>query len=234
MYYHGNIMRKLLCCIFIIIFSVIYFDTFGAESEPFRQGLSLYAKGEFEMAALRLEEAKNIESRNPRTYFYLGNVYFQLNQLDQAIINYSAGLSFAENKGDFFYNLGNCYYEKENYLFATDMYSKAVEHNGELVDAHLHAGMAFYQAGDYPNTISQWETYLNKYPHSPQYDEVERAIALLKGKATETSPESGVGPDQELMDEVLSDLDSLVDSTENIMEGSEQAVDDLSIEGIER
>ena len=42
------------------------------------------------------------------------------------------------------------------------------------------------------------------------------------------------GLDQALLEEVLSDLDRLTNSTENIMELSEKPVDDLSIEDIER
>jgi len=211
----------------------------SAESEFYQKGLSHYQKGEFELAIASFEEAKRAEPRNALIYFYQGNSYYQLNDLDNAIITFTAGLGYTEDKGIFFYNLGNCYYLKGNYQFSTEMYDKALVYDPTLYDSYLNAGNAFYRAGNYEKTIVRWETYLEKYPETPQYENIRRAIAYLRGeltggKGTPSNIDETTGLDQDLMDEVMSDLDRLLNSTENIMEKSEKPVDDLSIEGIER
>jgi tetratricopeptide (TPR) repeat protein len=225
-------MKAYIPALIIILSLLPFFDTIAAENDYFRKAMQHYSRKEFELAAASFEEAKNIEPRNGDIYFYLGNSYWELGELDDAILSYTAGLSFTDQKGRFFYNLGNCYYVKGNYSFAADMYAKAVERDPGIVGAYRDAGMAYYKLGRYEDTINQWETYLNVYPETDQYAEIEKAIAILRrkttGKGTETEDNNA------LLDEVLGDLDSLVGKTENIMEGSEKPVDDLTVEGIER
>jgi tetratricopeptide (TPR) repeat protein len=213
--------------------------SWAAESDYFKRGLGFYQDNQFGLAVANFEEAKRIEPQNGLIYFYLGNAYYQLNDLDNAIITYTAGLSHAEDKGVFFFNLGNCYYLKGNFQFSTEMYSKALFHDPLLYDSYLNAGNAYYMAGNIEKTIFQWETYLEKYPETPQYQKIERAIAYLReemgdGDADADSADETEGLDAELLNEVMNDLDRLTNSTENVMEMSEKPVDDLSIEDIER
>jgi tetratricopeptide (TPR) repeat protein len=232
--------RRMLMCILIACSIVAFSGGMAAsESDIFRKGLSHYQAGDFELAIASFEEAKKTEPRNSLIYFYQGNAYFQLNDLDNAIITFTTGLGYAEDKGAFFYNLGNCYYLKGNYQFATEMYDKALFYDPTLYDSYLNAGNAFYKAGNYEKTIVRWETYLEKYPETPQYSNIERAIAYLRGKqdsvdAGAVTGEDSSRSDEDLMNDVMSDLDRLLNSTENIMEESAKPVDDLSIEGIER
>jgi len=232
-------MKKILYhLIIIIVFFTSVFDIFASENEYFKKGLAYYTKGEFQLAAASFKEAKNIDAMNPQVYFYLGNSYYQLNELDKAILNFTAGLNFTENKGIYFYNLANCYYLKGNYDFAAQMYKKAVHFDEKLFDSYLNAGNAYYREGNYPDTIIQWETYLEKHPQTPQYKNIQKAIAYLKGEIqqpeSEKNADKKTGIDSDLLKDVLSDLDKLVNSTENIMETSEKPVDDLSVEDIER
>jgi len=211
----------------------------AADSAYFNRGLNFYQDNQFGLAVANFEEAKRIEPQNGLVYFYLGNAYYQLNDLDNAIITYTAGLSHAENKGVFFYNLGNCYYLKGTYEFSTEMYDKALFHDPMLYDSYLNAGNAYYRAGNIEKTILKWETYLEKYPETPQYQNIERAIAYLReelgnGEAVPSNVDETTGLDADLLSEVMSDLDRLTNSTENVMEMSEKPVDDLSIEDIER
>jgi tetratricopeptide (TPR) repeat protein len=212
---------------------------FAAVNVAYERGLTHYQNGDFELAIASFEEAKQAEPRNSLIYFYQGNAYYQLQDLDNAIIAFTAGLGYTEDKGIFFYNLGNCYYLKGNYEFSTEMYTKALAYDPTLYDSYLNAGNAYYKAGNIEKTISRWETYLQKYPETPQYENIERAIAYLRGELNTTDGntdhvEDNTGLDQALLEEVLSDLDRLTNSTENIMEVSEKPVDDLSIEDIER
>jgi tetratricopeptide (TPR) repeat protein len=211
----------------------------AVEGEFYSIGLSHYQNGDFQLAVAGFEEAKRNNPRNELIYFYLGNAYFQIDDIDNAIVNYTAGLNYSQDKGKFFYNLGNCYFLKGNYMFSTEMYDKALSHEPTLYDSYLNAGNAYYLSGDHEKTILKWETYLEKYPETPQYENIQRAIAYLReGLASAAEKPENVdeatGLDLDLLDEVMSDLDRLTNSTENILEVSEKPVDDLSIEDIER
>ena len=224
--------------VLICVFS-IYFGIYASENEFLSKGLSYYRKNEFELASAHLEEAKKLEPRNSKIYFYLGNSYYQMKELDSAIVSFTAGLDYAGNKGPFFFNLGNCYFLKENYKFSSDMYSQAILHDPLLFESHLNAGNAYYKSKDYVKTIAQWEMYLEKKPDTPQYRNIEKAIAYLREelekKAREESGTNGTtGLDSDLLGDVLEDLEGLINRTENLLETSEKPIDDLSSEEIER
>lgn len=246
-------MRKghIFSVCFIFIFT-IFFGTYASDNEYFNKGENLYQKKEFALAAVHFEEAKKIDPGESLIYFYLGNAYYQLNDLDNAILNYTAGLNFTDKKAPFFYNLGNCYFIKGNYNFSSEMYSKAVSSDPTLYDSYLNTGTAHFKTGNYAETIVQWETYLEKYPETPQYEKIEKAIAYLREEMNKTTPakdksgssESGQtsvendqassDPDIDLLSDVMNDLEKLINQTENVMEISEKPIDDLSSEDIER
>ena len=210
---------------------------YAAETDYFAKGLSYYQKGEFQLAAALLEEAKRAQPRDPNVFFYLGNVYYQLKELDKSIVSFTSGLDLTDKKGPFFYNLGNCYFLKGNFDFAAEMYAKAAASDPTLYDSHLNAGNAYYKKGDIANTIIQWETYLAKYPQTPQYDNIAKAIAYLKEELVKQATGGAVAASasqNELLDEIISDLDGLLNRTENVMEVSEKPIDDLTKEDIER
>jgi len=231
-------MKKYLIPLFMSFFTFnIFFGIYALDNEFFQKGLSSYQTSEFQLAIAHFKEAKTFDPKNPLNYFYLGNSYFQLNDLDNAILNYTTGLNFTEEKGIFFYNLGNCYYMKGNFDFSTEMYAKAIMNDPTLFDSHLNSGNAYYQSGDYANTIVQWETYLKKYPQTPQYENIEKAIAYLREELKNPGSLKGIkgeGLDEDLLGDVLGDLEDLINRTENIMEMSEKPIDDLSSEDIER
>jgi tetratricopeptide (TPR) repeat protein len=232
-----GIMKKQIFHLYLFVTVFVVSTSYAIESEYFQRGLGHYQKGEFELAIVTFEEAKREDSRNSLIYFYLGNSYYQLDDLDAAILNYTDGLNYSDNKGIFFYNLGNCYFLKGNFNFSTEMYTKAVVHNPTLYDSYLNAGNAQYLENNFGETIFHWETYLEKYPQTPQYEKIVRAIAYLRGELEKSEPsniDEKTGLDIDLLNEVLSDLNQFVNRTENIMEVSEEPVDDLSIEEIER
>ena len=228
-------MKRYIFALAFILIPILCFS----ETEFHKKGLDFYRKGQFELAAAHLEEAKNAEPGNHLIYFYLGNAYFELNDLDNAILNYTDGLDYTEEKGALFYNLGNCYYLKGNFDFSTEMFGKAVLNDPSLYDAYLNAGTAHFKKGNYRGTIVQWETYLESYPETPQYEKIQRALAFLREELSKPEPierniDEKTGLDLELLNEVMGDLDKMVNNTENIMEKSEKPVDDLTIEEIER
>lgn len=233
----NRVLKHIFPLLFVPLFICV--GIYAAENEFLRKGTTYYQTEEFELATAHLEEAKKVEPGNPNVYFILGNSYLQMDEIDSAIVNYTSGLDYAENKGPFFLNLGNCYYLKENYPFSTDMYAQAVLHDPSLFDAYLNAGNAYLKSKEYAKTIIQWETFLEKYPQTPQYDNIEKAIAYLREELQRQADaahgiDSETGLDTDLLGDVLKDLEGLINRTENVLETSEEAVDDLTREEIER
>ena len=231
--------RRFTPLISIFFLLTLFFGTYASDTELLDRGLSYYQNKEFTLASAHFEEAKKIDPRNPKIYFYLGNTYYQLNELDSAIVNYTQGLDYADKKGHFFYNLGNCYFLKENYKFASEMYSQAVLYDSTIYDSYLNAGNAYYKTGDYTKTIMQWEAYLDKNPTTPQYENIEKAIAYLREELERsTKGKEGIdeetGLDEALLEDVLKDLNGLINRTKNVLETSEKPIDDLTSEEIER
>lgn len=233
--------KKLQFLVFIIVIT-LFVGSYGAENELFKKGIEYYQKEEYELAIAHLEEAKKLEPENALIYFYLGNCYYELSDFDNAILNFTKGLNYADDKAPFFYNLGNCYFMKGNYNFAVEMYIKAEVYNPALYGAYLNAGNAYYKSGDYQKTIKQWETYLQKYPETPQYKNIEKAIAYLKEELAK--PEQGqeekpqidekTGLDVNLLNDVIGDLEEIVNETENVLENSAKPQNDLSIEELDK
>ena len=119
------------------------------------------------------------------------------------------------------------------------MYSQAALNDPDIYDSYLNAGNAYYKIGDYAKTIMEWETYLEKNPSTPQYANIEKAIAYLRDELERSSKEKeGVnektGLDKELLEDVLADLNGLINQTTNVLEISEEPIDDLTSEEIER
>ncbi|RKX91595.1 MAG: hypothetical protein DRP84_11360, partial [Spirochaetes bacterium] len=158
---------------------------------------------------------------------------------------------FTNEKGPFFYNLGNCYFVKNNYDMALEMYKKAIEYDQNLFDAYLNSGNAYYLEKKYDKTIESWETYLEKNPNTPQYDKIKKAIAYLKQElekmkteenTSKTSASSEASAKDEskkkendnLLNDIMGDLNQIIKQTENVMETSEEPINDLSSEDIER
>jgi tetratricopeptide (TPR) repeat protein len=231
--------HRLIPLLTVCFLFTLFFGTYASDNELLDKGLSYYQHKEFELASAHFEEAKKIDPHNPKIYFYLGNSYYQLNELDSAIVNYTQGLDYADNKGKFFYNLGNCYFLKENYKFSSEMYSQAVLNDPTIYDSYLNAGNAYYKLGEYAKTIMEWETYLEKNPKTPQYKNIEKAIAYLREDlASSNKSKEGIdektGLDEDLLNDVLKDLNGLINKTKNVLETSEKPIDDLSSEEIER
>lgn len=229
-----KIIRTLILT--LIFTSIIFFGIYAVDDEFFEKGLKHYQNNEFQLAIAHFEEAKRTNPQESLNYFYLGNSYYQLKDLDNAILNYTAGLNFTEKKGIFFYNLGNCYFLKGNYDFSNEMYMKAIVNDPSLFDSHLNSGNAYYKMKDYAQTIVQWETYLEKYPETPQYEKIEKAITYLREELQNPTAEGDTSTEleEDLLKDVISDLEELINRTENVMEMSEAPVDDLTSEEIER
>ena len=91
---------------------IMYDDPLSSE-EHLMLGMAYEKDGEFDNA---IREYKTAVRRLPIAYFYLGNVYFQKNELDQAEIYYNKAIRKDAHNADAHNNLAWLYYVKEENL----------------------------------------------------------------------------------------------------------------------
>jgi tetratricopeptide (TPR) repeat protein len=91
---------------------IIYDDPLTYE-EHLKLGMAYEKDREFENA---IREYKTAARRLPIAYFYLGNVYFQKNELDQAEKYYKKAIRKETHNADAHNNLAWLYYVKEENL----------------------------------------------------------------------------------------------------------------------
>ncbi len=85
----------------------------------------------------------------PEWYLYQGIAYFQLKQLDKAIVAYQKGLALVpegkeSSKSEFYGQLGDSYFEKQDKDAAFDNYEKALQNNP--MNRHVLNNYSYYLA----------------------------------------------------------------------------------------
>ena len=211
---------------------------FGA-SEFFDKGQALFVQNKPQDARPLLESALNDDPSNEKTYLYLGIIYQQLGQTDQAIDILKRGLSVAtSNRELFFYNIGNDLFSGKDFAAAEEMYTSAVTANKNLADGYLNRANARMQLKNLDGALSDYTLYLQLAPQDPQRPAIEKLMALLRkaaedrvaaAKAAEDQKAAELAKQQALMKDVLNSLNNAGDSTKNLsvdsINGQTQAVD---------
>ena len=166
--------------IFILLFVSVSIS--AAENKFMKKGRTLYYSNRFEISLIYFKKAITKNPEYSSAYLYIGNIYTHKKRYAEALQYYSIGLDLTKNKAVFLYNMAQAHYYKKNYKTAITKFKESVQINTNLVDAHLNIGRAYYCLSDKMNTINEWETYQKKAPNNPQFDNITKAIEILKRK----------------------------------------------------
>ncbi|MBN1836896.1 MAG: tetratricopeptide repeat protein [Spirochaetales bacterium] len=191
---------------------------------PLEQGEKLFLENKPEAALPYLEKALFEDPHNERIYNYVGIVYEQLGDWEKAIQVYRRGLNAAETIRDLLYlNMGNNHFRLQQYTLAEEMYSKALEINGQMADAYLNRAQARLELENYPAAREDYVSYLRMDPLTPQRENIEKIIALLGSilEEQERLRQEELARQKELLNEVLSTLQNASEDTRNLSAGSE-------------
>jgi tetratricopeptide (TPR) repeat protein len=189
------------------------------------QGEKFFLENKPQEALPHLEKALYETPKNEQVYLYLGIVYEQLNNPDKAIQILKRGLGVAERHKDlFYYNLGNNLFRQEEFTLAEQMYTNALEVNGQLPEAFLNRANARLEIESYPSAREDYIAYLRLDPTTPQRENIEKIIALLGGmmEEQERQRQEELARQKELLNEVLNTLQNASEDTRNLSAGSEQ------------
>jgi len=90
----------------------------------------------------------------------LGNMYYDLRLLDEAIDEYQKALRLSPNFADIITRLGIAFRDKGLYDDAIREFNRAKESNPKYIPARLHLGITYYSQGFYGLAEEEWREAL--------------------------------------------------------------------------
>ena len=211
---------------------------FGA-SEFFDKGQALFVQNKPQDARPFLESALNDDPANEKVYLYLGIIYQQLGNTQQAIDILKRGLAVATAYRElFYYNIGNDLFSRKDFATAEEMYTSAIAANKSLPDSYLNRANTRMQLKNLDGALSDYTLFLQLAPQDPQRPAIEKLIALLRkvqddnlaaAQAEQAKREAELARQKALMNDILNSLNNAGDSTKNLsvdsINGQTQPVD---------
>jgi tetratricopeptide (TPR) repeat protein len=197
-----------------------------AASTFFDKGEELFVQNKPQDARPLLESALADDPANEKTYLYLGIIYQQLGDTRKAVDILQKGLDVASSWKDlFYYNIGNDLFAGKDYAGAADMYSKAIAVNKDLSDAYLNRANARMKVEAWDGAVADYTLYLQLQPQTPQRQNIEKIIALLRKAQDDQARAAQADADRKkaeaekqkaLMDQILSSLSNAGSDTQNL------------------
>jgi tetratricopeptide (TPR) repeat protein len=211
---------------------------FGA-SEFFDKGQALFVQNKPQDARPLLESALNDDPANEKVYLYLGIIYQQVGDTQQAIDILKKGLAVATAYRElFYYNIGNDLFSRKDFVAAEEMYTSAIAANKSLPDSYLNRANTRMQLQNLDGALADYTLFLQLAPQDPQRPAIEKLIALLRkvqddkltaAQAEQAKREAELARQKALMNDVLNSLNNAGDSTKNLsvdsINGQTQPVD---------
>lgn len=95
------------------------------------------------------------------TYFYLGNAYYESNDLNRAIQAFEQALAIDPAYFKAAVNLALMYDEQERYPKAIEVFERAAEIEPENPDVWSHMGNTYYAQSNYPKAMDLYQKALD-------------------------------------------------------------------------
>lgn len=111
----------------------------------------------------------------------IGNMYYQLSLLDEAIDEYQKALRLSPDFADIITQLGIALRDKGLYDDAIKEFNRAKECNPRYIAARLHLGIAYYSQGFYGLAEEEWQAALTIDPNNSA---VRTYLNFVKPKET--------------------------------------------------
>jgi tetratricopeptide (TPR) repeat protein len=102
-------------------------------------------------------------------HFNLGNLYFQTNRPDDALLSYQKTLAFVPNHSRANNNVGSVLLSKGRPQEAVEFFKKAVAAEPNYLEAVQNLAEATHRAGDFAQSIPLWRQLLTANPNTLQF-----------------------------------------------------------------
>jgi tetratricopeptide (TPR) repeat protein len=136
-----------------------------------------------EVAALELEVAQN--PANVTAWTQLGNLYFDSNEYDRAIMAYKKALELNPQNADVWTDMGVMYRRKGQPAEAIKAFDKAIEINPRHEISRFNKGIVLlHDLNDQEKAIRAWEELLkiNPVAMAPNGQSVDQLVVQLKNQ----------------------------------------------------
>jgi tetratricopeptide (TPR) repeat protein len=130
---------------------------------------------------------ESVIARDPahvRAFLYVGIIYQQLDRLEDAVAVYRKILPRAGGEtARTAFNLGAVYFQMENFDYAEQFYSQAIEADPSFAPAYLNRGNLRVQQGELAAALGDYDSYLGLEPRSPKRPQIEQLCALIRSES---------------------------------------------------
>ena len=136
--------------------------------------------GDFSRATLAYERALELDPHHVGALVNLGNVYYRLEQIDDARRLYERALAIDPQNPNVHYNLGNVYDDLEEFRTAIRFFDSALRLNPGNADAHFNLGLVHDRLGNVDKVRQHMMAYLRLEPDG-EMAEIAREYLSLTG-----------------------------------------------------
>lgn len=132
--------------LFFTITSSVFATSVADPNIKYKEANTLYASGKYQQAIELYNELISEDNLSPEIYYNLGNAYFKLNQIPQAILNYERALVLKPDFEDAIFNLKQANFrtidkiDRLPELFIGNAYKN-------LIRSQTSSGWAYYTVG---------------------------------------------------------------------------------------
>lgn len=139
-------------------------------------GNTLIFKGKYREAISLLKKALEIDNRIVDVLYSLGNAYYLLNDIDNAISNYILAVRDKDNmKIEAFYSLGNALCLKNKFKEAIMCYKQSIKYDPGNGEIYYNLGNCYYITGDKKKAIARYQEAIEN-----DYNTKEVRISMIR------------------------------------------------------
>jgi tetratricopeptide (TPR) repeat protein len=165
------------------VLALILGGALGAQEHVFKRGAELFMANKPREARGLLESVIAQDPAHVRAFVYVGIIYQQLDRLEDAIAVYRKILPRAgEETARTAFNLGTIYFRLENFDYAEQFYSQAIEADPAFAPAYLNRGNLRVHRGEPAAALPDYDLYLTLEPRSPKRPQVEQLCAFIRSE----------------------------------------------------
>ena len=147
----------------------------------FEKGVRYFFQRKFEMALMLFQDTLKKNPENEEAYSYIGDIYLERKDYANALSSYRKALELNPSRAENYFRMGQVNYYMKSADEAIKNFQKTYEIDPKLTFAYYHIGLTHLMLRrNKEMTIGSWEEFLRLAPEDPQYENIRRAIELLR------------------------------------------------------
>lgn len=161
-------MTKTPCLLFFLLFSILFFYCFDANSQSAQNFLSNgkknYQLGYYQDAIDDFTNALSVNNQLEEAYYFRGKSYAHLNNYDKAIDDFSEAVKLEPTHYINYDALAQACFSNFEYEKAVEYFSKAIDLIPSQAHMYLHRAEAYLYLNRFPRALSDCESAINYQP----------------------------------------------------------------------